>query len=763
MNGKWLVSGVGRSGTSSVYKSLLQVARRCDPNFSFFYEPYLWGESIWDRRPENWAANFSVTSAINPVGLSAHLLTPLFLSDAQHAAHDKFSDEIFNVNENVLAKIIRGSGRLEYFLNRYPDLSIVYIIRNPLDCVNSALGLFSFFGDEFHPTDKIRFFEHFPEISRDSLSDAAMFGMWWQKMNDAALVVAAKYPERVFVLPYEQYLTNSNEAFSKLLEFLGAPKEYVNDIVFSAPAGPITTEINLFSNDIADLMGMHGEYFERLPEYWNGSNIGDALGFKAMIEEKYSNPKEGTFSPDVPWEMSPLVVRRRYANVRNRFSQQMARKTEQVDRLRSKIVKLHEKLGQKNDQIEQQQIGFEQQRNAIEEQREQVRATKLDHLNLEIKLQKLEQELKLLHDRFGKSEADKRAVSARLQELEYVLAPRLKTVLTLRPLRFVLAQRMKLTSKNSIEKVEESSAIQKLEATDLHFDRLDNASIADQLELKQSTSHIQSIYEKHVIRKPLGIALFAYDRADHIGQVLKSLDYQDALRDTVVWIDGDQGNTRKKLEIDKVEQVVRQFSVKSIRRNRSNFGFRKVMLLAMREMMSDYDRILFLEDDCFPTRHSLAGFSYELDTIENDENVFSVYGHPFSIENEVDGHFRFQGWGWATTKEKLAPIWKQLSDCYMMAEDQYLEFTNRALTDELREKIDVTPGRQPSDTLTKFFAWDETLCLLTAMRGQRHKLTTERLIFNFGAGDQSTHFTNVDYYRKPPFNMISIQEIWKYF
>ena len=50
--------------------------------------------------------------------------------------------------------MIRGCGRLEAMLTLLPDLKVIVITHNLVDTVNSGLGMFSFFGDEFHPSDK---------------------------------------------------------------------------------------------------------------------------------------------------------------------------------------------------------------------------------------------------------------------------------------------------------------------------------------------------------------------------------------------------------------------------------------------------------------------------------------------------------------------------------------------------------------------------------------------------------------------------------
>ena len=133
------------------------------------------------------------------------------------------------------------------------------------------------------------------------------------------------------------------------------------------------------------------------------------------------------------------------------------------------------------------------------------------------------------------------------------------------------------------------------------------------------------------------------------------------------------------------------------------------------------------------------------------------------IHARATGRSSHRGWGWATTSEKLRPVWDRLMDCYLKTEEEYLDFVRSVLTPEIQAQIDITPGRLPSDTLTKFFAWDETLCLLTALQGMRHQRTDKRLIYNFGAGADAAHFHDIDYFREPPFNMVSMDEIWAHY
>ncbi len=356
--------------------------------------------------------------------------------------------------------------------------------------------------------------------------------------------------------------------------------------------------------------------------------------------------------------------------------------------------------------------------------------------------------------------AENDRLKALIAKLHHAMEPRISSILSLRPLRFALAERNRIKSETRklANASGEKSAAQIIEARKHEY-----STAADVVEGVRQRARDSGAKSTETSANDIGIAVFAHDRANFVSNVLQALDLQGASGLVHVWIDGDHGNAGKRVRVDLVHDCVQMFPVKAIHRNRGNFGFRKMMLLSMRYMMERYDKILFLEDDCFPVSGAIDEFSRALSAIENKPDVFSVYGHPFGVRSEEQGVARFQGWGWATTSEKLRPVWEQLMDCYLKTEEEYLDFVRANLTPEIQALIDITPGRQPSDTLTKFFAWDETLCLLTAMRGLRHCLTDSRLIYNFGAGADAAHFHDIDYFREPPFNMVSMDEIWAHY
>lgn len=261
----------------------------------------------------------------------------------------------------------------------------------------------------------------------------------------------------------------------------------------------------------------------------------------------------------------------------------------------------------------------------------------------------------------------------------------------------------------------------------------------------------------------LCILVFGHSRPLYIADVLESLKRQNQISNVDVWLDGYQGSPDLKYKTQLVRDVVSNYDVRTVNSHKGALGFRKLILHALDYASRNYRYVIVLEDDCFPTQDAVEIFLRELKQSEDDESIFSIYGHHFQVPGEGDVFSRFQGWGWATTGEKLKQHVRKLIYLYSLPEQEYLKFVNDALTPEVIDKLDRTPQRQPTDTLRQFFAWDETLALLTVLAGQSHKKTPKRVIYNFGACEDSSRFKNVDWYLQPPFNMVKHEDIWDYY
>jgi hypothetical protein len=143
--------------------------------------------------------------------------------------------------------------------------------------------------------------------------------------------------------------------------------------------------------------------------------------------------------------------------------------------------------------------------------------------------------------------------------------------------------------------------------------------------------------------------------------------------------------------------------------------------------------------------------------------VLTTYGHHFLVPAEQPLCPRFQGWGWATWSDRIRPFIAELAYLFSLRESEFTAWTRSVMTPEILARLDCTAPRGASITLQRFFAWDETLALLAALADMKHAPTERRCIYNFGVGEDSTHFSNIDWYRKPPFNMILKSEVWDHY
>jgi len=258
---KILVSGIGRSGTTLIYQQLAKLLLVENLKTNFRYEPYL--RDI--KQPIVRNSPFGMEQ-LNHFGISTHLRTPLFLQDAT-AEHSRFLETLFAAPydgdltvtpDAYLTKIIRGSGRLRAYLSHDPDLKIIGCLRNPFDTINSSLGMFSLFGEEFHKSDRARFRQersargHVEKLPPDTCNSIEWLAAWWLDFTQETLAVAAEYPDNVFLFCYEEFLANRAQTLNALLDFIGIRNEGIF-LGLNELAGPTIKSNSLTNIDIIKL------------------------------------------------------------------------------------------------------------------------------------------------------------------------------------------------------------------------------------------------------------------------------------------------------------------------------------------------------------------------------------------------------------------------------------------------------------------------------------------------------------------------------
>ncbi|WP_412552919.1 glycosyltransferase [Shimia sp. MIT1388] len=291
-----LVSGIGRSGTTMIYQQLaklLQVEGK--ERINFRYEPYL-----WNIRSGTAKGNAFGMEQLHQFGLHTHLETPLLLN-GKNELHDSFLDSLFAGPSDIdptqgpdacLTKVIRGSGRLCSYIERFPDLKVVACLRNPFDTINSSLGMFSFFGEEFHEDDRPRFLAELEArgVPTDNLSlksprSIEWSAAWWKTFTAETLAAARKYPDNVFLFCYEDFSRDGARVMQNLQEFVGIQNDGMA-MGLSKPAGPSIKATSLNAWDVAYLQDSQAFYEEEV--------LRPMLGKTGVAEQRQAIAKKYT-------------------------------------------------------------------------------------------------------------------------------------------------------------------------------------------------------------------------------------------------------------------------------------------------------------------------------------------------------------------------------------------------------------------------------------------------------------------------------------
>ena len=138
------------------------------------------------------------------------------------------------------------------------------------------------------------------------------------------------------------------------------------------------------------------------------------------------------------------------------------------------------------------------------------------------------------------------------------------------------------------------------------------------------------------------------------------------------------------------------------------------------------------------------------------------YGHHFGGPKEGDATTAFHCWGWATTSQTLRPIFEDYARLWEMSEPQCVLWFKEHMTEDIRNRMDVFHSVSP--ILQRRFGCDAAIAFLVAKAKMLNKRTPQQVVFNFGIGEDSGHFTQVmPRFFTPPFNMISENELVRRF
>jgi hypothetical protein len=153
-----------------------------------------------------------------------------------------------------------------------------------------------------------------------------------------------------------------------------------------------------------------------------------------------------------------------------------------------------------------------------------------------------------------------------------------------------------------------------------------------------------------------GIAVFAYNRPDHLERVLAGLR-ENELDHLYVFADG-PSSKRDRPKVESVREMISniEWAKTTVVTRENNIGLANSVISGINHVFETHDRIIVLEDDCVPSPKFISFMEYCLNKYEDDDKVMNINGYspPIDIPDDYpyDIYFTYRSssWGWATWK-----------------------------------------------------------------------------------------------------------------
>jgi hypothetical protein len=151
------------------------------------------------------------------------------------------------------------------------------------------------------------------------------------------------------------------------------------------------------------------------------------------------------------------------------------------------------------------------------------------------------------------------------------------------------------------------------------------------------------------------VILFCYNRLIHLQKTIESLKKNKESIDTDIYIycDGPRINENR-ANLEEVHNYVRKIegfkSIKYIFSDK-NYGLSRSVIKGITEVLTEFNSVIVIEDDLVVSPYFLKYMNEGLKVFENDENVASIHGYCYPVNERLPDNFFLRGadcWGWAT-------------------------------------------------------------------------------------------------------------------
>lgn len=153
------------------------------------------------------------------------------------------------------------------------------------------------------------------------------------------------------------------------------------------------------------------------------------------------------------------------------------------------------------------------------------------------------------------------------------------------------------------------------------------------------------------------IALFTYNRPQHTKETIEALCLNELANesDLIIFSDAAKNDIVAKgvNETRQYLKTVTGFKSIQIIERESNYGLGNSIIDGVSKIVSEYGRVIVLEDDLLTSPYFLRFMNESLNKYENTDDVISVHGYVYPIKEELPENFfliHTDSLGWGTWK-----------------------------------------------------------------------------------------------------------------
>ncbi len=155
------------------------------------------------------------------------------------------------------------------------------------------------------------------------------------------------------------------------------------------------------------------------------------------------------------------------------------------------------------------------------------------------------------------------------------------------------------------------------------------------------------------------IICFGFERPLHLERMLKTLEENIEAREShlFICIDGAKSTTNKELHSQTLKTAKEPYNFKKITiiERQKNLGLRNNIVQTITEVMTQYDKVIILEDDLIIGTNFLNYMNNALNKYEENNKVWHINGYSYpQVNNSKKSSFSnyISPWGWGTWKNR---------------------------------------------------------------------------------------------------------------